>query len=707
MKLKISLKNCYGISSLEKEFDFSNKNVFSVYASNGIMKTSFAKTFMDLSLGEEPTDKVYPDRDTKYLIQKDGSNIDEKEIFVVMPYDREYKSDNIATLLVNKTLKKKFDSEYVEIKRGKEDFLLKIKELCGFKKIEEIEVEISKVFYQGETNKFFESLERLEKEIIDGESLFPDIKYSTIFNDKTTKIIEDADFLQNIDNYVSKYNQLLEKSNFFKKGIFNHTQASDVASLLEKNGFFKAAHSVLLNGKDAVIKTKVELEKIIDEEMSQILESVELKKEFDKLDKILKKNLDLKSFREYLSNNPQIVSELINPVSFKGKLWKSYFNVLEKDLMSLLQKYKKSKTTIKEIEIKAQEERGEWYKVIDEFNKKFFVPFEMYIANKVDTMLNNGIPNVAFKFEDQEIEFKTLMGILSRGELKALYILNILFEIEVRKNTGNECVLIIDDIADSFDYKNKYAIISYLKEISEERGFFLIILTHNFDFHRSICSRLDMERKHKLNAVKSPKGIQLIEDFYQNNPLTHWIDNLDKSEMLLASVPMVRNLYDYSGKIDASKSMLSFLHIKDDTKKLTIENLKVHYSKILDSGKTDKIKATDKNYYELLLENCANIDDDKLESKIILSIAIRLLAEEFMIEKIDDNEFVQSITKNQTFKLFTKFKEIFSEDFESIKLLERVILMTPENIHLNSFMYEPILDMGIDELQTLYNELKN
>lgn len=33
--------------------------------------------------------------------------------------------------------------------------------------------------------------------------------------------------------------------------------------------------------------------------------------------------------------------------------------------------------------------------------------------------------------------------------------------------------------------------------------------------------------------------------------------------------------------------------------------------------------------------------------------------------------------------------------------------MTPENIHLNSFMYEPILDMSIDELQTLYNELKN
>lgn len=29
-------------------------------------------------------------------------------------------------------------------------------------------------------------------------------------------------------------------------------------------------------------------------------------------------------------------------------------------------------------------------------------------------------------------------------------------------------------------------------------------------------------------------------------------------------------------------------------------------------------------------------------------------------------------------------------------------MMTPENIHLNSFMYEPILDMSYDHLKKLY-----
>lgn len=32
--------------------------------------------------------------------------------------------------------------------------------------------------------------------------------------------------------------------------------------------------------------------------------------------------------------------------------------------------------------------------------------------------------------------------------------------------------------------------------------------------------------------------------------------------------------------------------------------------------------------------------------------------------------------------------------------------MTPENIHLNSFMYEPLLDMDIQELLNLYSRVK-
>jgi hypothetical protein len=711
MKLNIKLKNCYGISLLENEIDFSEKNICSIYASNGTMKTSFAKTFVDLSRGEKPKDEIYPDRETICEIKTDGSDLKKENIFVINPYDQEYKSDNISTLLVNQELKKKFDTEYQEIQKQKEGFLKSIQKLSGLKP-QEIELEICNIFFQDERNKFFEALEGTEKEILNNEeAVYQDIKYNELFNDKTKQAIESSDFLSNIDNYVKKYNELLEKSNFFKKGVFNHTQASDIATQLDKNGFFKAEHTVMLNGRKEPVKTKNDLEKVITEEKNSILQDKKLQDEFEKLDKILKKNANIKNFRECLSNNPQIVSELSNPASFKAKLWKSYFKQDKNVFKDLLSKYAKSKETIKAIREQAQKEKGDWHKVISDFNNKFFVPFSLHVSNQVNVMLNNELPQIKFKFEDTDVGENKLLKVLSQGEKRALYILNILFEVKVRKNNSRDCLFVIDDIADSFDYKNKYAIIEYLKEIAGVDGFYLIILTHNFDFHRSVCGRLDMKgketRKNVLNVVKTNAEIKLVEEIYQNNPLKYWRNNLDKPNMLLASIPMVRNLFEYSGKDTEFQRMTSFLHIQNDTNSLTLKNLKELYVLIFESQVVKKINNLDTFFYDLLIQECDQIyNDEKLESKIILSIAIRLKAEEFMILKIDNEEFINNISKNQTVELFNEYKTLPNIKIKDIKVLEQVNLMTPENIHLNSFMYEPILDMNSDELIKLYKIIK-
>jgi hypothetical protein len=68
------------------------------------------------------------------------------------------------------------------------------------------------------------------------------------------------------------------------------------------------------------------------------------------------------------------------------------------------------------------------------------------------------------------------------------------------------------------------------------------------------------------------------------------------------------------------------------------------------------------------------------------------------------------ISGNQTGLLFQRYKDEFSGDpsyKDKIRILENVNIMTPENIHLNSFMYEPILDMGIDELKSLHDKVCN
>ena len=73
-----------------------------------------------------------------------------------------------------------------------------------------------------------------------------------------------------------------------------------------------------------------------------------------------------------------------------------------------------------------------------------------------------------------------------------------------------------------------------------------------------------------------------------------------------------------------------------------------------------------------------------------------------MIRKINDANFVANIDANQTFKLFAKFKKLFGGDTGALEVIQRVILMTPESIHLNSFMYEPILDMSDEHLKRLH-----
>jgi hypothetical protein len=77
-----------------------------------------------------------------------------------------------------------------------------------------------------------------------------------------------------------------------------------------------------------------------------------------------------------------------------------------------------------------------------------------------------------------------------------------------------------------------------------------------------------------------------------------------------------------------------------------------------------------------------------------------------MIAKIADDSFVNSITSNQTIKLLKHFKAKFPSEIETINVLEQVNLMTPENIHINSFMYEPILDMSPQHLKDLYTKIK-
>lgn len=714
-KIKLNLENCYGIKKLEKEFDFTNTHAYAIYAPNGVMKTSFAKTFLDFSKGIDSKDLIFSDRTTiRKITLEDGTDLPKEEVFVVEPYNEIFNSQKMSTLLVNKELKKKYDDIHITIDTEKEKFLKEIKVMSGLKS--DIEDEISTTF-TSENDRLYDSLIRIEREVLDSsEPTYSDIKYTEVFNDKVSGFLSTKDFKNKLEDYIKKYDELIAASKYFKKGVFNHNNASVIAKNLKDNGFFAAQHSVNLNHNDqkSEIRTMKELEEVIETEKNAILNDKDLIKAFEELDTKLKANKELRDFRDYLIANLKILPALKNPDSFKQKLWVSYFKVHKELFSNLLKEYTVGKEELDRIGGQAKSEITHWIKVIEIFNKRFFVPFKLTVKNQADVILKNDVPSIAFVFKDQDgetsVEKADLMQALSSGEKRALYILNIIFEIRARKEENQETLFIVDDIADSFDYKNKYAIIEYLKDISEEANFKQIILTHNFDFFRTVQSRF-IRYNNCLMVEKTSDELKIVQAANIKNPFKHLMDHLNEDTKLIASIPFARNIIEYTkGDTDPAFSKLtSLLHIKTNSHSILKSDLKEIYEVIFPSLSITFSNPT-KNILDLIFE----LSDDcllsaeciNLENKIILSIAIRLKAELYMLNKLTDKT---EPTGNQTRVLFDRYKTEFNAiaaEEDIIKLLDQVNLMTPENIHLNSFMYEPILDMSDEHLKTLYTNIK-
>lgn len=717
-KVSVNFENCYGIRKLEYTFDFSQKRTFAIYSPNGVMKTSFAKTFKDICNGDDTHDLIFQERKSKRIVKDESNNdLKDKNVFVIESYNETYKSGKVSTLLVNAKLKNQYEKIHIEIDNKKEALLKELKPLSGIKaNIEEV---ISEVFTRIPIG-FFTAITRIESEVFDDSPpVFEGIVYKRIFTDKVEKLLSSKDIRLKLQEYMNKYDNLIDSSTYFKKGVFNHNNASVIAKNLKENGFFKAKHSVSLNdkGKKFEITSEKELEEVIEKEKQSILNNPELLNTFNEIDKKLNANKELRDFREYLIQNMDILPELLNLEAFKEKLWITYLKIKSDFYKNLLDEYKSGKKEIEVIIQQAKKENTAWSDVIEIFNERFSVPFKLSIGNQDQVILNDKAPIVKFQFFDdddsQVVEENELLAVLSSGEKRALYLLNIVFEVQARKNKSIETLFIIDDIADSFDYKNKYAIIEYLKEISEFDTFYQIILSHNYDFFRTISSRLDMGRENKLNTERSDKEVKLIPEKYQNNPFTTWKDHLDtKMPMLIAAIPFVRNLAEYSGDDASFKKLTSLLHYKENSLDITMTDLQLLLKGILKDNPSLSLPNPSKCVLDVISETAEEIFNDSneeidLENKIVLAISIRLKTEMFIVKKISDDSYWKSITKNQSFALYEKFKEKFPSEESEIKILEQVNLMTPENIHVNSFMYEPILDMSNVHLKTLYRRINN
>jgi len=714
--LEVSFKNCYGISSLDKTFDLSNvegkAKAYSIYAPNGLMKTSFSRAFYALSQGEQPKEERF-NRQATCVIKADNVQIQKEQIYVLKSeIDISSDSNAVTNILINQESKARYDSLISDINKLKSKLQNCLQKKSKIKK-DNVEKELIKDF---ETDDFFRAIE-LAKEIIVGDDLGSFI-YNEIFDPKAISILKSPEFLSKSNEFNQRYQDLFnQKGTIYSRGVFNPTKADTSFSTLNKQGYFAGGHRVHLQGDESSINYKE-----LQEKMRVVNESIDSDAELKKLRESLAKNLQTQALIELLEKISATEVDLLlhhvkpeNQAAFRRSLWAFYIQNCP-DTDEFLQAFSTNQAELQQIELVAAAEAPNWSEAIDLFNNRFVdMPFTLSLFNKADAALGKDEAKLKFTFKDGDDEVhctRSEIKSLSQGERRALYLLNFIFEVEDRKRKSAETLFIIDDIADSFDYKNKHAIVQYLEDISKVEHFSQLILTHNFDFFRTLANSF-VRYERCLMASRAANGIKLSKaEGIKNYFIGKWKDHISSSDIILcATVPFTRNLLEYiKGEDDPDYLKLtSLLHWKEDTNQITIGEYYDIYNKLFS---TTHASANTDSFIELLfskaneIKNRANHDGLNLEDKVLLSIAIRMKSEIFLIEEMrkikeDDSYWCQS--KTQFGALIKSYvKELPNSD--AIKTLEKVSITVSSNIHLNSFMYEPILDLTIDHLITLYSE---
>ena len=736
--LKLDLENCYGIKKMNETIDYSNNNVAIIYAPNGTMKSSLAKTFEAIRDDRQVEEKIYGFKSSCSISDEDNVAISKEQIIVINPfYENAYEGQGL--LMANEPLRKAYLNIHDSIELKKESLYSKIKEKFGYSNRNNFDVKNTMLNDWGLTvKKEYDCLikikELLHDPMMNCQLHEDDIDYASLFNDKVYSMMKTGKTGELIEEYENKYRELVDKSLYMQQGIIDHNNYGNISNALNANGFFVANNEVVLKAKDGstsiTLKEKKELDDLIKKEKEQVLNSKEIKELFEKINKAISKNKDTQAFNAFLQTHQNIIVEYKDIDLFKKKVWVKVFLYYERLLDELIDDYNKAQEDLKKLRDDAREQVTDWKKALDLFKERFFVPFSIEPSNQEDVILNMELPSFKYIFSDsrgeKEVTKDNLLNVLSTGERRAYYVLNMIFQILVAKKQGKECLVVLDDISESFDYKNKYAIIEYISDISEytdandEKLFKILLLTHNFDFYRTVSSRITKRGNSFIAFVDSDK-IKLEKGQYTKNIFMHYKNTLVKKysdNIMVASIPFVRNLIEYTEGDDNEDylTLTSVLHYKENTREITLNQIQDIFNKYWCKKETTKFAVGRESelVYDILMQESEKITDIEMleiENKLILSMAIRLMGEEYMQNKIisdlsNGQDILKDIfsKKNQSAWLIKEYKKHINDD--AMNTLEIVAMITPENIHLNSFMFEPILDMSLKHLYKIYNDVK-
>lgn len=725
-ELSLSLSNCFGIRNLCHSFTFVKQRAHLIYAPNGTMKTSLAKTLRYLSnqSKEKPEDTIFNDRITSFSVNVDGSSIEPENLFVFNGEDDIDSSKSFINFLASTELKQRYEIIYAQLNKEKDALISKLKTLSLST---DCEKEIIDAFSFSDSDTIFSILEKVYG-LCSSDKYCYKFKYNDIFDVKGAVKGFVEKFKEDLQGYFGIYLSLLQNSILYRadgKHHFGTYQVSQLLQMVADGHYFGVKHKLVLQD-GTVISSNDDLEQFIKKEQDKILTDTKLRKAFEKITKAVDKNSELRGFKRILEEHPDWIPQILEYDKFKQEVWLGFLS--NDEIYPLFKQYINvylaNKDELLDILQSADNQQKAWTDIINLYNARFHVPLRVSITNQKDIILKHQAAKLAFKYDDGtnavEADKQKLTKALSRGEIRAFYILQFLFEMEERKNANKDSIIVLDDVADSFDYQNKFAIIEYIRDLVYSTGnnIFVIILTHNYDFYRTLALRLSLNRDNLWMSIRNPDGsISIVPGQYRSDVYANaFVGHDDENEIFISMIPFVRNLVMYTEgeKSDDYLTLTSCLHIKHDTHVITERKISEIVKKYI-KGKMLKRSVSDNPIYDTIINTAdsistkININSVLIQNKIAISIAIRLITEEYMYHKficdgIPNERFESS--SNQLGRWSQFFKELYPSHPNRI-IIERVNMMTPEFIHINSFMFEPLIDMSISHLITLYKDCRS
>lgn len=565
--------NCYGLKDFDMQgIDFSHCNKAIIYSPNGVMKSSFSKVFEDISRGEGSTDRIFGGIISSYSITHytsqyvySSTNPNDlpaatDHIYVVNSFaDKlEFTKETVSTLLADETTRNSYNILINEFSGEIRQIEEKLRILTGLTKPQIKGQLISDLGLATITDwpDIFGELLRLMPSYASCDFL-NDISYSELFNEKALAVYQKPEFRRSIEAYITSLNAFLRDNPVLSEN-FTDRSAEALGKAFSGNNLFEAQHTIQLRDGVTVIHSVDEWNTLVNTQLKEIYEKPELSTEFSKLKKLLTANADVSRVRDIIIAHREIIPLLSDIAPLKKQVWLNCMNRLDRPFSDYSDKIIGFTERIRLLYEKAAEQSQRWQEVVSEFNRRFRVPFEVQINNKANFLLKDEAPNLSFIYsrgtgatkQTANLRKDDLMISLSMGEKRALYLLYILFDLErIRRQAVTDAgkfLIIADDIADSFDYKNKYAIIEYLNDLSQNNSIDLLMLTHNFDFYRTVKMRLGVIRSNCYIAQKSPDGIITMtqfkyqKDFFKNviinNIKNGQIDSDEKKKLLIASI---------------------------------------------------------------------------------------------------------------------------------------------------------------------------